>query len=391
MGTTPVCTIDGTGLHRPSLGDCLAYFVAQYQSIYGSDIYVEPDSQDGQWLGILAAAVDDANGECEAAYNSFSPSTAQGTGLSSVVKINNIQRLVPSYSTCDVTLVGVVGTTITNGIVIDASGNQWTLPSPVVIPSAGQIDVTATCAVLGAIAAAPGTINQIFTQFRGFQSVTNAASATPGAPVETDPKLRIRQSISTEIPTVSVLDGILGAIAAIPGVARFRGYENDGDIADANSIPGGCISLVVDGGDEQAIANAIGVKKTPGCGTYGTTIETFTDAYGIPHAIGFFRPTEPPITWVVTLHALAGYTADIAASIQAALSNWTNNLGIGASILLTRAWVPANLCGGPNSSTFELVSITVARDGNAQAASDVTIAFNEAPFCTPSNITITVV
>ena len=39
----------------------------------------------GQFMALLAAGIHDANGETLAAYNAYSPSTAQGAGLSSVV------------------------------------------------------------------------------------------------------------------------------------------------------------------------------------------------------------------------------------------------------------------------------------------------------------------
>lgn len=50
---------------------------------------------------------------CGDVYNAFSPSTAQGAGLSSVVKINGIRRKTASYSTVDLRIVGQVGTIVT--------------------------------------------------------------------------------------------------------------------------------------------------------------------------------------------------------------------------------------------------------------------------------------
>ena len=77
-----------------------------------------------QFLGIVAAAINDSNAAAVAVYNSFSPATAQGNGLSSVVKINGITRLVASNSTVDLTVVGIAGTTITNGQASDSSGSS---------------------------------------------------------------------------------------------------------------------------------------------------------------------------------------------------------------------------------------------------------------------------
>ena len=102
----PVCTIDENGIFKPDYADALAYLEAEFRAIYGEDIYIEPDSQDGQMLAIFAAAIDGCNAQAVAIYNAFSPSSARGVGLSSVVKINGIKRLVASYSTVDLVITG---------------------------------------------------------------------------------------------------------------------------------------------------------------------------------------------------------------------------------------------------------------------------------------------
>ena len=160
MGNTPIAVIDATGIHKPDFPTELAYFTSAFQSIFGADAYLGNDSQDGQFVGLLALTLDDVNNQAIEVYNSFSPSTAQGVGLSSNVKINGIARKVPSFGAVPVVVSGQAGITITNGFVTDASGNQWNLPPSVTIPPVGQITVTATCAVLGAIvtAAGPATI-----------------------------------------------------------------------------------------------------------------------------------------------------------------------------------------------------------------------------------------
>jgi uncharacterized phage protein gp47/JayE len=447
--TTPTPTIDATGIHIPDFNTVLLYFINGYKAIYGSDVYLGNDSQDGQLLGLFATAVDDCNSEAVAVYNSFRPGYAQGMGLSSVVKINGIHRMDSSFSTVDVDVVGVVGTLINGGSVRDANNNAWLLPATVIIPMAGVITVTATAEAPGNITLGTGITLTINTPQLGWQSATTSSTATPGRPIESDAALRQRQTLSTALPSLTVLDGIIGALAAIPGVVRQRTYENDTDISDSNGIPPHSISVVIDGGDAQTIANTIGLKKTPGAGTYGTTSETYTDPFGIAHTIHFYRPTEPPIAYILDVHALTGFTTVIQAAIQASLAAWTNALGIGNSIQWTRAFSAAYLSGlpawmpdtpyalhdvvvnagnmyecttagtsninGPGpitadqsladgtvvwqyilsqnaaSQTFEVTLLEVGRDAAPPAASDVTIAFNEAGTMTASDVTINLV
>lgn len=397
------CTIDATGIHAPQYEDVLSYLKDAYRNIYGSDVYLENDSQDGQLLAIFASAVHDCNSMAVAVYNAFSPATSQGAGLSSVVKINGISRAVASTSSVDVILVGQAGTVITNGVVRDTNGNQWDLPATVTIPSGGDITVTATAQQLGAVTAAAGAVNIIATPTRGWQSVTNPLAATPGAPVESDAALRRRQTISVALPSRTVLEGTIGAVASIVGVQRYAAYENDTSSTDSNGIPSHSIALVVDGGDAQAIADAIAAKKTPGTGTYGTTSEVVVDAYGISHTIRFSRPVLVPITVAITIKALTGYTSVVGDEIVSAVMSYLNALPIGGVELATgrgvgytRLFVPAQLSGPyaspaspADSGTYEILTILIARSGSP-AAADVPLAYSEAATCTVSNITLTV-
>lgn len=341
---TMACTVIATGISAPPYADIFANLQYLFQSIYGSDIYVDPDSQDGQMLGIVAQAINDSNNATIATYNQFSPATAQGTGLSSVVKINGLQREASGNSTADLTVVGTVGADILNGVASDGT-YLWNLPASVVVPGGGSIVVTATCQTAGAINAAPSTIVRINTPTSGWQSVNNVSAATPGAPVETDSTLRQRQAASTALPAVSVIGGIYGTVANLPGVQRLLIYDNDTGSSDVNGIPAHSISVVVSGGDAMAIAQTIEQKKTPGTGTYGSTSELVYDPAGLPITISFYQLAEVVISVTVSIKALSGYVSTTATLIKQAVAGFLNALAIGEISYLGRLWGPANLSG----------------------------------------------
>lgn len=260
--------IDADGFHRADFSEILKFLQDGAKAIYGADVYLEPDSQDGQLLGLVAGIADEAFKALELDYSSKSPATAIGDALSRNVKINGVRRFVPTNSTVDVLLVGQNGTVITNGQVEDTNGQRWALPASVTIGIDGQILVTATATKVGAIPAQANTVTKIATPTRGWQTVNNALPAVEGDPVQTDAELRALQSESTMIPSLSVLEGITGAVASVNGVRRHRVYENDTNQTDGDGIPGHTIAAVVEGGDATAIATAIHRKKTPGTGTW---------------------------------------------------------------------------------------------------------------------------
>jgi uncharacterized phage protein gp47/JayE len=401
--------VDATGIHAPTYSDVFTYLQTSYRAIYGTDVYLGNDSQDGQLLGIFALALSDANAAAVAVYNSYSPATAQGVGLSIAVKINGISRSEPSNSQVDLLIVGAAGTQIQNGTASDPDGNHvWNLPAFVAIPPAGQVTVSATADEAGAVPADPGTITKIGNPTRGWQSVTNPTAATPGAPVETDGQLRLRQAASTMQPSVTALQGMVGAIETLSGVLEVRAYENDTSQTDTNGVPDHSLALVINGGDSNAIATTILQRKTPGAGTFGTTSVSVLDAFGVPNTIRFFRPSLVTIVASIKITPLVGYTTSIGNAIVTAVVNYITAIGIGNDVVLSKLYVPANLSGAA-ASTFRIVSILLARGNGgvtagagggggggttgstgALAAQDVTIAFTERATTSTASVSVVI-
>lgn len=385
---TLACTVDSSGISAPAFPDILLSLQASAQSIFGNDIVLDPSSQDGQQLAVIAKAIDDSNKATIAAYNNMSPTTGQGTGLSSMVKINGLRRKSATSSTVVVTITGVYGTVIDNGVVGDVNGNRWDLPASVTIPLAATIDVTATAEDAGAITADIGQVNSILTPTAGWHGVTNAAAATVGAPVESDAELRERQTESVAIPAETVLEGIIGAVANVAGVQRHAIYENDTDAPDGDGIPAHSICVVAEGGAVQDIVNAIGSKKPPGTGTFGTTTGTYADPAGVNQTINYEVLSAVPITVQIDVTKLAGWVDSTSDAIKQAVVDYINGQTIGEDVYYRRLYAPAALNGVGLGLTFNLTDVLIARSG-APAAADVAIAFNEAASCAIGNVTVT--
>ena len=395
MATFPLATIGPTigpnGISAPSFSDIYQSLQASFQNIYGTDAYIDPDSQDGQLLAVFARGQHDANNVCLALYNSYSPSTAVGEALSSNVKINGIARKVATRSTAILTLTGVVGTTITNGVVRDTIGNRWALPESVSIPLSGSALALATCTEPGAVEASPNTINQIQTPTLGWQTATNVGDATPGAPVETDAELRIRQVLAVQAPSTSVLNAIESAISNLAGVVQARVYENDEDTTDpVTGLTPHSVSAVVQGGDPNEIADTIRRKKTPGAATFGTTVVPIADALGDVTNINFFEADLVTISVVVRIKARTGYLAGTADLIKAAVATYINDLRIGQRVDQGRLYLPAQLYGQGVYQTYEVNAVELARSPATPTNADVEIAFNELAVCAVVNVNVVV-
>jgi uncharacterized phage protein gp47/JayE len=395
MATTyPLATlaaqITSAGISAPDYADILASEIATEQSIFGSDILLTPDTQDYQRLAIKCVAIKDVNDLAIAVYNSFAPAYAQGVGLSALVQINGIQRETATYSTAVVNLVGQTGSIIPAGVIQDSNQNLWNLPQDLVFDLTGAMTVTATAQQSGAISAAAGSLNTIYTIVSGWQSVTNPLAAVPGAASETDAALRVRQGVSTTLPAQSPMTSIIAAVANTAGVGRYTGYENQTSTPDLNGVPGHSIAIVVEGGDVNLIATAIESKKAPGTGTFGTTSITVSDLNGIPVVINFFELTEVPIYVNVVIQPLTGFVTTTTTAIVNAITAFIAGLAIGQDVYYNWIFGPAGLTGSVLGTTFTVTSLTIGTSTGNVSTNNIPIIFNAAASCVAANVSVTV-
>ncbi len=114
----------------------------------------------------------------------------------------------------------------------------------------------------------------------------------------------------------------------VANVTRFKVYENDTDFDDANGQGPHSIYAVVQGGTIQDIVNAIGGTKSPGTTTLGTTSGTYVDRNGVPDVISYYQLVLVPITVIVNLQKLAGYTTLAETLVAQSIAGFLSNFAI---------------------------------------------------------------
>lgn len=370
--------VDASGFHYPSYDDIKQELIEEMKRIYGQDLYLENDSQDYQMISAFALKIYDTYQAIELDYNNRSVKTAIGTALDTLVKNNGITRKKASYSTVKLTITGEPNTNIIGGQAKDSSDNTWALSDYyITIPASGTIDVDATCTKLGDITTNVNTVTKIVNPTKGWLSVTNKAIPTPGQPIETDEQLRKRQSISVANPSQTVIESTEGAIAAIEGVTRYRVYENDTSITDSNGIPSHSISAVVEGGTDKEIAQAIYLRKGPGCGTHGNTTVQLIPRSTVPINIKFSRPTYADIDVQVKIKALTGYNNEVESAILEQVRYYLSILEIGQNVYISSIWaVAARAISNITAPTFSVLEVKLAANNGNLATTDITIAHN---------------
>ncbi|MEG0347230.1 MAG: baseplate J/gp47 family protein [Acinetobacter sp.] len=385
--TTVAPVITDAGPVAPTYYEIVDYFKTKYKGIYGADVYLENDSQDGQWIGVFARAIADVNASILNTYTSFSPKTATRDALSRNVAINGIYRQLPTFSQVDLEITGTAGTEITNGFALDNSGNKWVLPERVVILASGKVIATATAEKAGAILAMSNTVVVIGKPTRGWQGVNNPATSSLGVEIESDSKLRQRQALSVAIPSQSKTDSIKGAIFSLDGISRCKTYENDTKTINSFGIPPNTLCVVVVGGDATEIAGIMRAKKSLGCGWYGNVDVTVLNAFGEEEVVALYRPDIINIGFKLNVVGSAQYTKEIENNIKQNLADYVNQLDIGDRIMMNKLYVPAGLFGNLDSETYQIDSIEIVANDDS-IPGDYALGFNAVAYCDIDNIEI---
>lgn len=387
--TTVAPVLTKAGVIAPTYYEIVEYFKEEYRKIYGDDVYLESDSQDGQWIGIISRAIAECGAACVDVYSTFSPKTASEEALSRNVAINGITRALATYSYVDLLITGIAGTEIKNGSAIDTNNNKWIFPELVLIPESGQTLITARSEKIGSVLAQIGNVNKVGKPTRGWQSVINQTTSQLGVSVESDLKLRQRQALSVAIPSQSKIDGIKGALFGLSGVSRCKTYENNEDEIDELGLPPHSVCIVVAGGDAIEIAQIMRAKKSMGCKYFGNTQVTVQNTFNEPEQISLYRPNVIDIGFQINMQASTEYTSEIGVDVKQAIADYVNQLDIGDRITLNKVYIPAGLYGNLDSMTYEILSIMIiANDEGIEG--DYKLRFNEVAYCDTDNILINI-
>lgn len=287
--------LTSTGFEAKTTAEILASIEAAQKAALGTDLDVSPEQPLGQMNTIVASALRELWELAGVLYAARVPAGASGAALDGVAEITAVERLAATYGTTTLSVTLGAGVTLAAGAVASVTGqptNRWVTTAAATNASGVQAAVTvaARAEAAGLVRANAGTIAVIATPATGWVSVTNASDATPGAAAETDPQLRRRRDTVIRAGGSSPLDAVRAALLAVSGVTQVRAFENATDTTDSDGRPPHSLDVIVVGGTNQAVADALWAAKAAGIQTWGTTAMAVTDEGGVSRAVSFSRP-----------------------------------------------------------------------------------------------------
>jgi uncharacterized phage protein gp47/JayE len=325
-----------TGFSKMRLADIKPEIEASLRSVLGSSINLLPASIFGQLIGVFSEREASLWDLGEEVYNSQYPDTGSGTSLDNISAITGITRLGADFTRVRATLTGVSGTQVLAGTVFSVLGNpvaRFQADSTVTLIS-GTALVDCTAEVTGPTQVLAGTLTVIETPVTGLTAVTNVEDGTLGRNLETDAELRIRRAETLQKAGAAAIDAIRARLLDLSGVTDVIAFENDTLVTDLAGRPAKSFEMVVNGGDEQLIADTIWAAKAGGIRTYGSETTSVTDSQGIARQINWSRPTLVPIYLIVNIIKTNQFPAGGAAEVQSRIVANGNSLGIGNDVIV---------------------------------------------------------
>ena len=317
--------LGSTGFDIKRQPEITAEIETDQKTVFGTDLDLDPSSPDAQFNGLMSdqlAAIWELG---LALYSGLDPRTAGGIMLDRVSSISGIVRQQAFPSTATVQLSGTVGAVIPAGTIFSAPsipGVKFTLDDAVTLDSLGFGIGEVTSDTAGAILVSANVITKIETPVAGLLTVTNPSAGNTGIDKETDEELRRRRADSVGLAATSMIDSIFSNVANVSGVGRTKIYENIDTVPDANGLPAHTIAVYALGGQDSDIAEAIALKRSAGCGLFGSTTSSFTDTNGFTHNIKFSRPADVPIFIKITAAKLPNWDINANTRIKAAVVDY---------------------------------------------------------------------
>lgn len=308
-----------------------------YRATFGSRLKLTPQSVAGQEIAIIADRLTDLWQLAEAVYLASWPDSATGVSLDYVASITGTARRGPTFTRVLATCSGTPGTVLAAGRVASIGGvHRFETVAPATIGAGGSVDVEFVAQAFGPTPCYAGTLDTIETPTAGWAGVVNAADHfVLGRNTETDAELRLRREEELLAQGSASTEAIRQRVLKVPGVLECYVFENVADVVNADGIPAHSIEVLVEGGDDQAIREAIAASKAGGIGTHGTVEGTVTDSQGVTHEIAFSRPILHDV-WV-TVNVLEvdaqALPADAANQIAEAVATFGNRLRIGHDVI----------------------------------------------------------
>lgn len=276
-----------------------------FKSIYGDDINLDSNTQDGQLIELLVQMNVSLREMLIELYNSGTPDLCRGRLQDVRYRINNVFRkqgkftTIPMTITCSDTVTlqgldnGYEDINSTGYGVSDDNGNVFYLVNTQTLEAGTHENILFRSAMQSDINPPIGTItNSLEIKTEIVSVINNKVALSIGATEETDEEFEKRRAKSVALVGQNSTDNIQSQLMNLSSVNDVFVYSHDyinyPDTEDADGVKPFHIWVIVDGGTNEEIANTI-YLNIAGASTKGNQKVTLQTASGQPFVVNFDR------------------------------------------------------------------------------------------------------
>lgn len=376
------------GLQIPTETEVLNGVLADFNDAFGGGLNLNLETPQGQLASSLAAVIADKNNVIAELVNQIHPEYAEGVMQDAIAQIYFLQRKPATDSAVVCEFVGLPGTQIPQGFVVqDSAGNQWALQQETGIPVGGK--VSGTLIAVGQIEAPAHSVNVIYQTLVGLDRVDNPHPAVPGRAQESRAEFAERRRRSVAANAHGTPQAVYANVFALDGVRDVYVIDNPkGQSVQAGAthytLKPHSIYVAAVGGDDTAVAETILRCAGSGCDFNGNTeITVYDHGYSDPkpaYQVAFMRPAELPVYFRIKIERGAFPGAD--AAIKQAVVNAFKER-IGANLYAIRYVAPV-VQAVPNVHVLDVeIGLSAGGMGNS-----VSVGIDQTPVVRAENIEV---
>lgn len=341
----------------------------QSKEVFGGDLSPDPSTPQGRLMETQVLTRLFAIGMSAAVANQINPNVATGQFLDGIAALFGLARTGASRTRVIADISGVPGTVIPAGSLAKTQdGDTFYAENDVTIESSGSISGYFLSQETGAIPCPVGSLTRIISATEGWETINNGSPGILGAEVQSDYSLR-NYIEDSRYQGVSLVGDVQSALNNVPNILSNFVYNNGTNetvVYRGASVLPHSLLIMVDGGEDQAIALAIFKKRSAGCNLtpinpdpenpvipgVETVVEPVIDgAYNVAYPITFNRPARREIYVDITVRN-NGYSGDdLETAIKNAIVDWStgNVVGLAAPGI------------GDSISSFQISSIVTSQ------------------------------
>jgi uncharacterized phage protein gp47/JayE len=383
-------TLTSAGLAIDTFDVILSEIQTAFRTAFGVSISTSPSSAAGQLQRLLAHREETFQQLLLRAYQNLDPRLAEGVHLAQRNSLLGVTQLGAQYAEVVGTATCSGSCTINNGFRVSVGGYVFEVAEgPYSIVGAGTIPgIQLVAQQLGEVDVSVLGAWTLVDSVSGFTSFDDTSQPVLGRLLETDTEYRARAERERYRRGSGPLAAIEAAVSRVTGVTYVRAWENvDTDPVDTDGIPYHAINVVVQGGDDTEVAEAIRDSMPAGHLAYGTSVSEIVTSGAETKTVSFDRVTSVNLWVRATLTTSTSEEVapdDLESLVETTLLAYTaENWDIGSDVLPFRlSGALAGIVG------VDGILIETSLDGASYNTSKRTISLRQQAILALARITV---